>query len=241
MAKAPVSGQVKTRLVPPLTNDQAAALNACFLRDTASNIAAVGSCHGAQGVVMYTPVDAGHAFDGLLPEDFQLVAQRGESLGERLLNASRDLLARSYDSICLINSDSPTLPSAILGAAIAALTPRGDRVVLGAAEDGGYYLIGLKNAHENLFEKIAWSTSDVLAHTLERAKQIHLEIVMLPAWYDVDDAAMLERLCDELFLPDSIGGNSPYAAPQTREYLAGLLKTKARNRIWSRTAGGIGS
>lgn len=234
MAKAPVSGQVKTRLVPQLTRDEAATLSACFLRDTATNIATVGSRYEAEGVVMYTPVDAGYLFNGLVPADFQLIAQRGLSLGERLLNATTDLLARNYHSICLINSDSPTLPPTILAAAVQALAPAGDRVVLGAAEDGGYYLIGLKRAHEKIFERIAWSTSQVLAHTLERVRQLSLETVMLPTWYDVDDAATLDRLCHDLFVTQSPAnhGHPPYAAPHTRDYLARLIKTGGRDRIW---------
>jgi rSAM/selenodomain-associated transferase 1 len=234
MAKAPLAGEVKTRLVPPLTPDEAASLSACFLRDTANNIAIVGTLRGADGVIMYTPSAARAEFDGLLPAGFKLFAQRGESLGDRLLNATRVLLARDYESICLINSDSPTLPPAILETAIAALAPAGDRVVLGPAEDGGYYLMGLKRAHENLFDRIAWSTSEVIDQTVERAGEISLEVVMLPVWYDVDAAATLKRLCRELFLPASISnnGNNSYAAPFTREYLADLFTKDGRDRIW---------
>ncbi len=236
MAKAPLVGAVKTRLTPPLTREEAASLCACFLRDTVKNIADVGTLHGAGGVIMYTPAEAIGAFDGTFPKDFQLIAQRGETLGDRLLNATRDLLARAYESICLINSDSPTLPPAILGAAIQALAPAGDRVVLGPAEDGGYYLIGLKRAHEHLFDRIAWSTSTVFAQTLERAQEISLDAVTLPAWYDVDDAMTLERLCDELFLSISFNKNSHsmYAAPHTREFLFHLMRTDGRGRIWAR-------
>jgi uncharacterized protein len=227
MAKAPLIGTVKTRLVPPLTHEEAASLSRCFLRDTADNIADVGTLHDAQGVIVYTPAEAQGAFDGILPKGFQFIAQRGASLGERLLNATSDLLAQGYDSICLINSDSPTLPPAILRSAISALAAAGDRLVLGAADDGGYYLIGLKQAHANLFKGIAWSTADVLAHTLARAREISLEVVKLADWYDVDDAASLERLCEEFSNPvSSENGNYPYAAPHTRAYLTDLLEKK---------------
>jgi len=230
MAKAPSAGSVKTRLTPPLTYEEASMLSACFLRDTANNIQSLGAAQRAHGVIVYTPVTASEAFNGLVPAGFQLLAQRGESLGDRLLNATKDLLARGYDSACLINSDSPTLPPAILASAIEALEPDGDRLVLGPAEDGGYYLIGLKSAHPILFDRIFWSTSEVLAHTIERARHISLEVVMLPRWYDVDDAATLDRLCTELFLPDqSSNGQRIYPAPITRDYLAGLLET---GRIW---------
>lgn len=234
MAKAPSAGVVKTRLTPPLTSEEASLLSACFLRDTANNIQSLGALRRADGVIVYTPADKENVFTRLAPEGFKLLPQRGESLGDRLLNATSDLLNQGYDSICLINSDSPTLPPSILVAASEALGPPGDRLVLGPTEDGGYYLIGLKSPHQILFDSIAWSTSEVLARTIERAKQISLEVVMLPRWYDVDDAATLDRLCTELFLPDqSRNGHGIYAAPFTRDYLAGLLERDQGKRIWS--------
>jgi rSAM/selenodomain-associated transferase 1 len=229
MAKAPSAGSVKTRLTPPLTSEEASVLSACFLRDTANNVCD----QSADGVIVFTPAEKRELFDGIVPKSFQLLAQRGESLGDRLLNATTDLLAAGYDSICLINSDSPTLPPAILLSAIEALAPEGDRLVLGPAEDGGYYLIGLKNPHQILYDRIAWSTSEVLAHTVERAKQISLPMVMLPEWYDVDDAVTLDRLCRELFSSHrfSENGYHPYAAPFTREYLENLLKRDHGRRL----------
>jgi len=228
MAKAPSTGSVKTRLTPPLTAEEASALSACFLRDTANNVCQ----QPADGVIVFTPAERRKSFDGIAPKSFQLLAQRGESLGDRLLNATSDLVASGYDSISLINSDSPTLPPAILLSAIEALEPEGDRLVLGPAEDGGYYLIGLKKPHQILFDSIAWSTSEVLAHTVERAEQISLPVVMLPKWYDVDDAATLERLRRELFSYNhfSENGYHPYAAPFTRKYLGDLLERDSGRR-----------
>ncbi len=159
MAKAPRVGEVKTRLVPPLTAQEAAALSVCFLRDMAANIKSVSETEAASGLVVYTPTGSESAFDGVLSTGFELLVQRGTSLGERLCNATDDLLRQGYGAVCLINSDSPTLPQSILIRAIESLATEGDRVVLGGAEDGGYYLIGLKHAHRNLFNGIAWSTS----------------------------------------------------------------------------------
>jgi len=157
MAKAPFAGEVKTRLVPPLTEQEAAELSVCFLRDMAANIARVNTTEAASGLVVYTPIGSESAFEGLLPSGFNLLAQRGLSLGERLYNATDDLLKQGYSGVCLINSDSPTLPGSILIRAMELLASDGDRVVLGAADDGGYYLIGLKNAHRNLFNGMEWS------------------------------------------------------------------------------------
>ncbi len=237
MSKAPGPGTTKTRLVPPLAPDEAAALSACFVRDAASNIADISSDGLAEGVVVYTPVGAETAYEGLLPKTFSLLAQRGEAFGDRLFHAVEDLLSAGYSSVCLINSDSPTLPTALLRSAITAVARAGDRVVLGAANDGGYYLVGLKQAHRKLFENIDWSTSKVLAQTIERATELELETEILPAWYDVDDAATLRQLCVELLSRN--GGQATqsdmvaYGAPYTRSYLSRLINSDGvRQRIW---------
>jgi rSAM/selenodomain-associated transferase 1 len=232
MAKAPLAGEVKTRLVPPLTEREAAELNVCFLRDMTSNIASVSETEAASGLIVYTPIGSESAFDGVSPEGFQLLGQRGTSLGERLCNATDDLLRQGYGAVCLINSDSPTLPRSLLMRAIELLASDGDRVVLGAAEDGGYYLIGLKHAHRSLFSEIAWSTSDVLAHTRQRAAEIDLPVEMLPLWYDVDDADTLNRLCEDLFFSESLDGS--YPAPHTRAFLESIIKMEGPQRICSK-------
>ena len=221
MAKAPRAGRVKTRLSPPLTLEQAAALNIRFLRDTAEHLAQV-AC-GA-GLVSYTPTGDEALFDGLLPETFALVPQRGDGFGDRLLAAAEDILAIGYGAVCLIDSDSPTVPRAAYEQAVEALLAPGDRVVLGPSNDGGYYLIGLKQAHRKLFERIRWSTEHVLAETLERCGEAGLEVVILPTWYDVDDAATLDVLKVELL--DSVAPEfavmKGYEAPHTREFLKAM-------------------
>jgi rSAM/selenodomain-associated transferase 1 len=232
MTKAPRPGNVKTRLVPPLSHDEAATLHSCFLKDTAENIAGVSGTCACQGIAVYTPVGTEPLFEALLPGSFRLVRQRGETLGERLFSATADILGLGYASVCLIDSDSPTLPSGALTAAVALLARPGGRVVLGPAEDGGYYLIGVKAAHHRLFADIAWSTAGVFAQTVERAQEARLDIEVLPRWYDVDDGPSLDRLCEELFGGAS-GSQGPlrgYHAPHTRGYLAQLL-TPSRNRL----------
>jgi rSAM/selenodomain-associated transferase 1 len=229
MAKAPLAGEVKTRLVPPLTAPEAAELNMCFLRDMAANIESVSETAAASGLVVYTPAGAESAFDRVLPAGFKLLVQRGPSLGERLCNATGDLLEQGYGAVCLINSDSPTLPQSILIRAMELLARDGDRVVLGGADDGGYYLIGLKHAHQHLFKGIAWSTPDVLTRTKERAAEIELPVEMLPSWYDVDDAETLSRLCEDLFFTKS--SDAAYPAPHTRAFLDSIIKAEGLDRI----------
>jgi rSAM/selenodomain-associated transferase 1 len=229
MAKAPRAGKVKTRLCPPLMLEESAALNVCFLRDTTANIADVTQDGLAAGLICYTPVGDETAFNGLLPEGFALIPQRGQTFGERLSAAVQDILSCGYGSVCLIDSDSPTLPTFALRQAVEALKRPGDRVVLGGSEDGGYYLIGLKQAHEAPFQGIAWSTNSVYGETVERISAAHLELVELPMWYDVDDAATLSVLEAEL-----LDGQRPrfadingYDALSTKDYLASRRRSSA--------------
>jgi glycosyltransferase A (GT-A) superfamily protein (DUF2064 family) len=181
--------------------------------------------------------------NGLLPAGFSLLPQRGESFGDRLFYVAEDLLELGYESLCLIDSDSPTLPPAILAAAVTALARPHDEVVLGAADDGGYYLIGLKQAHRRLFTDVEWSTEKVLAQTMQRAADLQLPVERLPPWYDVDDAKSLARLFDELAVPPGQAartkGPAGYRAPYTREYLSTLIQIGnqehfARRRVLTR-------
>ena len=233
MAKAPRAGKVKTRLAPVLTMEGSAALNICFLRDTAQNIADVAAGGGARGLVCYTPAGEESAFQGLLPSGFGLIVQRGDVFGERLLAAAEDILACGFESVCLIDSDSPTVPGGALRQAVDELAKPGDRVVLGPSEDGGYYLIGLKRAHAALFERITWSTANVYAETVERVREVGLPLVELPMWYDVDDAATLAVLERELLLdePPSFATAAGYDARSTRSYLAERLRAQQAGAI----------
>jgi uncharacterized protein len=224
MAKAPRPGKVKTRLAPPLTLEQSAALNICFLRDTAENIAQVSASGAAAGLISYTPVGDEALFNGLLPDSFALIPQRGDSFGERLLAAAQDILACGFNAVCLIDSDSPTVPAAAFEEAVAELSRPGDRVVLGGSHDGGYYLIGLKRPHPEPFADISWSTSTVYAETLAAAAAASIEVIELPLWYDVDDAATLDMLSGELLTntPPPFVALPGYPAPYSRQFLREL-------------------
>jgi uncharacterized protein len=227
MTKAPQAGRVKTRLVPPLTPEEAAELNKCFLRDTAVAISSaccrrpVGdeeTTARASAIAVYTPVGAELAYRDILPADFSLLPQRGDKFGERLYLAVEDLFKCGFESVCLIDSDSPTVPPENFAEAVELLSTAEDRVVLGPSDDGGYYLIGVKKPHRHLFAQIDWSTERVLNQTRQHATEIGVEVKLLPTGYDVDDGASLRRLCNELL--GEQGDDS--AAPNTRKFLAGL-------------------
>ena len=226
MTKAPQAGRVKTRLVPPLTPEQAAELNKCFLRDTAAAISSACSrsetATGACGIAVYTPVGAESAYNDILPADFSLLPQRGEKFGERLYFAVEDLFNCGFESVCLIDSDSPTVPAENFQQAVELLSMSEDRVVLGPSDDGGYYLIGVKKPHRHLFDQIDWSTERVLIQTMQRATEMGLEVKLLPTGYDVDDGASLRRLCNEI-LADTTSAD---IAPHTRKFLASFVERK---------------
>ena len=224
MAKAPRPGKVKTRLSPPLTPDQAAAINTCFLRDTTANIATLAKDGACAGVISYTPVGDEYLFEGLLPQGYRLLPQRGDGFGERLVTTAQDLFSCGFSSVCLIDSDSPTVPREAIAMAVDALQQPGDRIVLGPSQDGGYYLIGMKHAHTAPFENITWSTASVFAETVAAIQAIGVELVTLPLWYDVDDAATLSILRAELIdgLQPDFTSLPGYAADHSRGFLRQL-------------------
>jgi uncharacterized protein len=234
MTKAPRAGEVKTRLVPPLTPKEAAELNICFLRDIAEaiSIAILDQSklgRKSRGVGVYTPVDAEKIYADILPAEFDVIPQRGEPFGERLYFGVEDLFRCGFDSVCLINSDSPTVEPRAFAQALEFLQSPGDRVVLGPADDGGYYLIGLKAPHREMFDRVDWSTDRVFDQTMERAAEIGVEVKLLPVGYDVDDPGTLRRLCNEL-LGDNASRNRGIAA-NTRKYLSGIIECEGRARI----------
>jgi rSAM/selenodomain-associated transferase 1 len=233
MAKAPRPGFSKTRLCPPLRPDQAAALSAAFLRDISENIALAARQASIAGYIAYAPAGQEALFDGhlaagtglLLADGSPLMPPDVQGFGRCLLHAILAMLARGHRSAVVLNSDSPTLPTALLVRTATALAEDGDRVVLGPADDGGYYLLGMKAAHAHLFADIAWSTGAVAETTRRRAGELGLEVVELPLWYDVDDHAALLRLLEETATSRAWdrrvrSGLLPYAAPFTALALA---------------------
>jgi hypothetical protein len=157
-----------------------------------------------------------------------MLPQRGNGFGERLLNTAHDLLLCGFSAVCLIDSDSPTVPTGEFRRATEELLKPGDRAVLGPAADGGYYLIGLKHPHVRLFEQISWSTSAVMSQTVARAAEINLPVTLLETWYDVDEGESLERLRGELLDPASHWPRG-YPAPRTRAYLADSMERASKD------------
>ncbi|WP_291861611.1 TIGR04282 family arsenosugar biosynthesis glycosyltransferase [Bradyrhizobium sp.] len=223
ICKAPQPGRTKTRLATAIGAVAASELSACFLRDVAAAVDAVPETLGRRCYGVYAPAGGEHIMRGLLPATFELLLQAGDDLGDVLFGAARDLLIDGHDCVLLVNGDSPTLPAGFLVQAIEALRAPGDRMVLGPASDGGYYLIGLKHPHRQLFTRIAWGTETVARSTRERAAEIGLATTLLPEWYDIDDIETLGWLKDEL-AGKSARFRGGGLAPVSRAFLNGALR-----------------
>jgi rSAM/selenodomain-associated transferase 1 len=236
MAKAPRAGHCKTRLQPLLSPAQSAAISAAFLADVTGNLSLASQSASIVPYVAYAPAGAESLFDGILAPGTRLLLADGsppvpdgvEKFGRCLLHALQALLALGHDSAIVLNADSPTLPTRCLLDAHHILSEPGDRAVLGAAEDGGYYLLGVKKPHAALLKNIDWSTDRVAGQTRARARSADLPLFELETWYDVDDPQAFARLVRELSGPGLPPGGA-YAAPHTASRLAemGFFETTA--------------
>jgi len=238
MAKASAPGRTKTRLVPPLTFDEAASLNTAFLQDVADNVL-LAAQHtvphaGIAGYAAFGPPGSEEFFRRTLPPAIGLIEAWLPNFGDCLLHAIVEIFARGHRSAVVLNSDSPTLPTALLSETAEALAQPGDRAVLGPSSDGGYYLLGIKTPHRRLFEDIAWSTECVAAQTFERAREIGLEVYHLPVWYDVDDAESLRRLQNELGRSEPLRHRLDGQQLHHARHTAALLNDLRRQRDFSR-------
>ena len=189
MARAP-SSPGKSRLIRELGTHDGESLRVALLRDT---FAAVSSL-GVPKAVLFTPPEHETEIRALTPFPAVFLPQRGATLGDRMRDGISDLLRLGFDAVAVIGSDLPTLPSAHVTTAFEVLARRPDALVLGPAEDGGYYLIGVTRSRPELFERIPWGTSQVLEHTCKAAEALGIAVETTSHWYDVDSAADLRRL-----------------------------------------------
>lgn len=181
LAKAPVPGQVKTRLCPPYTPEQAAALAAASLEDT---LAAVLETPGAGPPVLVLDGDS----DACPTAGFAVRPQRGTGLDERISNAVTDVHRERGGPVLLVGMDTPQLTGAHLAGPVALLAA-GTQSVLGPAADGGYWAIGLQRPDPSVVVGVPMSTATTGARQLERMRAAGLSVELLPVLVDVDDAA----------------------------------------------------
>lgn len=211
MARAPVPGRCKTRLSPPLSPAEAAALYSSMLQDSFSAYARV---QATRLVAMVAPENNGpEILRQLAPSPWEIVMQQGEDLGARLAHAFATL-GEDGDAVALVDSDSPTVPVAPISRALADIEGT-QRALVGPCDDGGYYLIGLGSVQPGSLEILAgipWSTPRVMEVTRARCEALGLALDELPTWYDVDDASSLERIKREL-------QREPARAPRTAAWI----------------------
>lgn len=182
--KAPIAGQVKTRLQPELTSIQAAAAHRQLTRLTLDRAFQRPLC----AVQLYCAPDTNHSFFEQCANDYPLLlsTQRGADLGERMLNAFRDALSQ-YRHALLIGCDCPSLTVDDLQQALTVLQ-NGQDAVIAPAEDGGYVLIGLNAPQPVLFEDMVWGNEKVMEETRLRARHASISLHELARQWDVDTA-----------------------------------------------------
>jgi rSAM/selenodomain-associated transferase 1 len=184
-AKQPVPGQVKTRLTPPLTAEQACQLYDVVLRETVAQLRTAGLplviCYAGQREWFRA------TFPGL-----PLLAQSGEDLGARMRHAVNALFAAGAGPVLLAGSDSPDLPIPLLRQAVERLHDQDVAVI--PCQDGGYALVGMRRPTTELFEGIPWSSAQVLTATRQRSRELGLTLHETATWHDLDELADLRRL-----------------------------------------------
>ncbi|MBA5866372.1 MAG: DUF2064 domain-containing protein [Nitrospira sp. CR1.3] len=229
-AKAPIPGQVKTRLCPPLTLDEAATLHGSFVLDTLERTkAAVGRLKLPLDRYLACAPSSQLVFFKIMEErqGVHLIDQLGDDLGARMHHAFLTMFEQGYKRVLIVGTDVPTLPLDHFRQALL-LLDRHD-IVLGPALDGGYYLIGLIKPASGLFDDMPWSTDQVLQLTYRKAGSLGLRHASLPEWRDVDTIDDLTAL-----IADS-EGDAKKAKPE-REFssrTAGTLQLLAK-RLRSR-------
>jgi hypothetical protein len=232
VAKYPTPGVAKTRLAARVGAHAAAELYRAFLGDLAARFTQAARRHG------YTLVWAQAPGPGDLREvvgaEARVLRQRGEDFAARLYHVCADLRDAEYRDLVVIGSDSPHLPTRWVRQAFAAI---GDtRIALGPALDGGYYLIGLRAVNEmpDLFRGIEMSTERVYSETVARASDLGFDVVRMPATFDVDEVADLERLATALARPGAMAAASPrtLAALRRMGVVGGASPSGTRTGMW---------
>jgi rSAM/selenodomain-associated transferase 1 len=204
---------VKTRLVPPLSPEQAADLYRCMLCDVMARVALLPDL---ASYLFYEEGEAAREYFARSGRDMTYLPQQGKGLGERMEEAFRTVFAMGHSTAVVIGTDSPDLPVSFIEAAFDRLEGGESEAVFGPTEDGGYYLAGMTRLYRELFQDIPWSSGAVLQETLKRAVEAGIAVSLLPVWHDVDRVADLER-------PELLAeGNG---APLTRTFIANWLKT----------------
>jgi len=201
MAKAPIAGTVKTRLLPYLSAEDAAELARSLLLDQLSHLRAIET---ADLYVAFTPLQEEALMKQLVPAPFQLFSQSEGDLGVRMQNVFTHLFSKGHQAIVLIGADLMPVPLEYFAQAYDYLDAPEPRVVLGPSRDGGYYLVGLNRPMPAMFENMAWSHDQVFIQTVTKLADLGIETRQLPVWFDIDTPDDLQALMTRIDDPQNI-------------------------------------
>ena len=216
MLKAPREGEVKTRLVPPLTAKEAATLYRAFIKDTLSNLSRL------KDIALYaffTPFDGKADIADIMPQEISLIPQKDGDLGERIYGVFECLFNVGHKKVAIMGSDSPDIPREYIETAFSILKESPESLVLGPATDGGYYLIAMDMLMKAPFEGIGWSTKTVLEDTIKNVAASGIIVKLLPEWHDIDRP---EDLC---FIEDNP------TTPESSECLTRIRRSCGKNSL----------
>ena len=189
MMKYPEDGKVKARLAQSIGEEAATDLYRAFIQDT---LTTVQSLDIPYYIAVYPP-ESQERFTQWLGPLYQYFHQQGVDLGKRLQNGFATMYTKEYQQVIALASDSPDLPIEILQEAVSSLQTQ--KVVIGPASDGGYYLIGFSHDFfiSEVFEDILWSTATVYQETLSRIESVTSQVHVLPEWADIDTKSDLQK------------------------------------------------
>lgn len=208
MAKAPIPGSVKTRLMPVFSALEAAALARALLLDQLEHLRAL---RNTDLYLAFTPPGARRLIRRLAPPQFEIFPQSGAGLGARMQKVFATLFAKGHKRIVLIGGDLLPVPLRYFTQAFTYLDAKKSRfrfdvpqqrVVLGPSLDGGYYLVGLNRELPVLFRRMTWSHGQVLAVTLARLRALKLPSLQLSPWFDIDTPADLKAFTQDWVMPN---------------------------------------
>jgi hypothetical protein len=216
--KHPAGGFVKTRLAEDIGEENARLLYGYFVTDMLVKLKEVNSCLH----IFFTPSEAEEKFRQWLGAGHSYIAQSGDNLGEKMKNAFRYCFSCNFKSVLIIGSDSPDVPVDYINLAFCALASHD--VVIGPAEDGGYYLIGFRKETflPDVFENISWSSKHVFEQTIATIQRHKQGLYLLPLWYDVDTLADLKKLLVQ-------NENTAFRKSETFSY---LIENGLGGRLW---------
>jgi rSAM/selenodomain-associated transferase 1 len=206
MAKAPRLGAVKTRLAESLSLQEVTELYRCLLNDTIALAQALDHVE----IAIMCPASDVEDLSRAAANSARIVPQTGRGLAAGLASVFNHFATSGQQRVIAFNSDSPHLPASVLEAAFDVLEARD--LVVGPTHDGGYYLVGARASHSDLFASDGMGTANALEALLTRARALGLSVHLTDPFYDIDVPGDLTRLAAELRL-------APARAPQTAVWL----------------------